>query len=55
VRELFKTYQEWCAENNEHGTSERYFGLRLKEMGYKQSRTCEARYWTGLSLKPAAA
>jgi hypothetical protein len=35
----------WCDENNEHGVSERFFGLRLKEMGFEQGRTSEARYW----------
>jgi putative DNA primase/helicase len=51
IRELFKAYQGWCDENNEHAVSERFFGLRLKEMGYEQSRTAEARYWLALGLK----
>jgi putative DNA primase/helicase len=51
IRELFKAYQDWCDENNEHGVSERFFGLRLKEMGFEQGRTSEARYWTGLALR----
>jgi putative DNA primase/helicase len=25
IRELFKVYQEWCEENNEHACSERFF------------------------------
>jgi putative DNA primase/helicase len=50
-RELFKAYQEWCEENNEHAVSERFLGLRLKEMGFERSRTADARYWTGLALK----
>jgi putative DNA primase/helicase len=24
VRELFKVYQDWCGENNEHACSERF-------------------------------
>jgi putative DNA primase/helicase len=50
IRELFKAYQDWCDENNEYAVSERFFGLHLKETGFEQSRTCEARYWTGLAL-----
>jgi putative DNA primase/helicase len=51
IRELFKAYQEWCDENNEHAVSERFFSLRLKEMGFEQGRTSEARYWPGLALR----
>jgi putative DNA primase/helicase len=51
IRELFKAYQDWCDENNEHAVSERFFGLRLKEMGFEQGRTSEARFWSGLSLQ----
>ena len=51
VRELFKAYQDWCAENNEHAVSERFFSLRLKEMGYEQCRTSEARFWSPLGLR----
>jgi putative DNA primase/helicase len=50
IRELFKAYQDWCDDNNEHAVSERFFGLHLKEMGYEQTRTSEARFWTGLAL-----
>jgi putative DNA primase/helicase len=51
IRELFKAYQGWCDENNEHACSERFFSLRLKEMGYERTRTADARYWSGLALK----
>jgi putative DNA primase/helicase len=51
IRELFKAYQDWCDENNEHAVSERFLSLRLKEMGFGQSRTSEARFWCGLALK----
>ena len=50
ARELFRVYQEWCSENNELGTSERMFGLRMKELGMTQKRTAEGRYWLGLGL-----
>jgi putative DNA primase/helicase len=51
IRELFKAYQEWCEENNEHAVSERFLGLRLKEMGFERTRTADARYWCGLALR----
>jgi putative DNA primase/helicase len=51
IRELFKAYQVWCDENNEHAVSERFFGLHLKEMGFEQGRTSEARFWNGLGLR----
>jgi len=37
ARELFKCYQEWCDDHNEHAVSERFFGLRLKELGLEQN------------------
>jgi putative DNA primase/helicase len=49
-RELFKSYQNWCDENNEHAVSERFFGLRLKELGLGQKRLGDGRYWQGIGL-----
>ena len=51
IRELYKAYADWCDDNKEHAISERFFTMRLKEMGYEQSRTAEARYWIGLALR----
>ena len=51
ARELFRAYQEWCEENNEHACSERFLSLRLKELGIERTRTAEARYWNGIALK----
>jgi putative DNA primase/helicase len=51
IRELYKAYSDWCDDNNEHAVSERFFTLRLKEMGYEQGRTAEARFWSGLALR----
>jgi putative DNA primase/helicase len=50
-RELFKSYQDWCDENNEHAVSERFFGLRLKELGLGQKRLGDGRYWQGIQLR----
>jgi putative DNA primase/helicase len=51
ARELFKCYQDWCDESNEHAASERFFGLRLKELGLEQKRAADGRYWQGLGIK----
>jgi putative DNA primase/helicase len=51
ARELFQVYQDWCDENNEMATSERMFGLRLKELGMVQKRTSEARFWQDLAIQ----
>ena len=36
IKKLYKAYSDWYEENNEHAVSERFFTLRLKEMGFKQ-------------------
>jgi putative DNA primase/helicase len=51
ARELFQVYQDWCDENNEMATSERMFGLRMKELGMVQKRTSEARFWQDLAVQ----
>ena len=51
IRELYKAYSDWCDDNKEHAVSERFFTMRLKEMGYEQCRTAEARFWSGLGLR----
>ena len=51
IRELYKAYSDWCDDNNEHAVSERFFSLRLKEMGFEQSRTADARFWMGVGLR----
>jgi putative DNA primase/helicase len=53
-RELFRLYQEWCDENNEHACSERFFGLRLKELGFEQRRMTEGRFWQGIAAQDSA-
>lgn len=51
ARELFQAYQDWCDENNELATSERMFGMRMKELGMAQKRTSEARFWIDIRLQ----
>jgi putative DNA primase/helicase len=51
VRELYKAYTDWCDENHEHAVSERFFSMHIKELGFKQTRTAEARFWMALGLR----
>ena len=51
IRELYKAYADWCDDNKEHAISERFFTMRLKEMGFQQTRTSEARFWAGVALR----
>jgi putative DNA primase/helicase len=51
ARELFKCYQDWCDENNERACSERFLGLRLKELGLEQKRSNDGRYWQGIGIR----
>jgi putative DNA primase/helicase len=51
ARELFKAYQDWCEDNNEHAIAERFLAMRLKELGLEKGRTAEARYWRGIMMK----
>jgi putative DNA primase/helicase len=46
ARELFEAYQDWCEENNEHASCERFLA-----MGLEKGRTAEARFWRGIMLK----
>jgi putative DNA primase/helicase len=50
IKKLYKAYSDWCEENNEHPVSERFFTLRLKEMGFEQNRTSSERFWVGVEL-----
>jgi putative DNA primase/helicase len=50
IRDLYKAYADWCDENKEHAVSERFFTMRLKEMGFVQGRTAEMRFWVGIGL-----
>jgi putative DNA primase/helicase len=51
ARELFRVYQEWCGENNELATSERMFGLRMKELCIVQKRSSDGRYWQDVVIQ----
>jgi len=49
LKRLYKAYSEWCDENHEHPVSERFFTLRLKEMGFTQDRSAAERFWVGIA------
>jgi putative DNA primase/helicase len=51
AREIFKSYLDWCEENNEHACSERFLATQLKELGLEKGRTAEARFWKGIMLR----
>ena len=50
VKDIYKAYQVWCVENNEHCASERYLALRLQEIGFERSRDANTRYCKGLGI-----
>ena len=50
IKILYKAYSDWCDENNENPVSERFFTLRLKEVGFAQCRSSHERFWIGLGL-----
>jgi putative DNA primase/helicase len=50
LKTLYKAYSDWCDVNNEHAVSDRFFTLRLKEMGFQQGRTTNERFWVGVGL-----
>jgi putative DNA primase/helicase len=50
VRDLYKAYQQWCVDNNEHTVSERFLSLRLQEIGFERSRNSETRFWKNIGI-----
>jgi phage/plasmid-associated DNA primase len=51
--ELFKAYQNWCAQNNLPALSKIVFGKKMRERGFEAHRTKKARFLRGIILKPA--
>jgi len=50
IKIIYKAYSDWCEENNENIVSERFFTLRLKEIGFAQCRSSHERFWIGVGL-----
>jgi putative DNA primase/helicase len=51
VKDIYLAYQKWCMMNNERTVSDRYFSLRLQEIGFERTRTSDTRFWKNLALK----
>ncbi|UHQ19083.1 phage/plasmid primase, P4 family [Lysobacter sp. KIS68-7] len=52
--DLYRAYSEWCSDVGEYARSNREFGVRLGERGFKQSKgTGGVRRWRGLSVGAA--
>jgi len=49
--DIIRAYTTWCQENGERPMTACRLGLRLKERGFRKTRTSSARIWHGLALK----
>ncbi|MDP2859298.1 MAG: phage/plasmid primase, P4 family [Bacillota bacterium] len=50
ARELYAAYVRWCETSGDKPLSQRAFGMKLRERGFVQTRTMNARLWEGLGL-----
>jgi hypothetical protein len=50
IKKLYKAYSDWYDKNHEHPVSERFFTLRLKEMGFVQDRNSTEWFCVGISI-----
>lgn len=48
--DLFAAYRKWCEVVGEKESSQKAFGQRLEEKGFKAGRNNRARFWTGIHL-----
>ena len=51
VKALYSDFTQWCHDNGEMIMTQRSFGQRLAERGYKDTRTGKARKRRGIKLK----
>ncbi len=54
ARDLYAAYKEWTKDANEHAESQKWFGMRLTERGFRREKpTRGQRVWTwhGLALR----
>lgn len=52
AKELYETYVKWAESNGEKSVSQRMFGLRLAERGFRQGRMTGGRIqWKGIGLE----
>jgi len=52
TQELYEAYRKWALANSEEPITNRAFGRRLEERGYKSVKINHKRGWQGLTLKP---
>jgi putative DNA primase/helicase len=50
ARELYAAYGQWCEASGDKPLSQRVFGMKLRERGFVQTRTMNARLWEGIGL-----
>jgi putative DNA primase/helicase len=50
ARELYGAFREWCEVNGESPQSQKWFGLRLADHGFRSDRKNRVRLWAGLRL-----
>ena len=50
---LWETFTKWCQDTGERAGSQKAFGLRLEEKGFRPGRTKSGRFWIGIGLAGA--
>jgi putative DNA primase/helicase len=50
AKALFAAYRKWCESVGEKESSQKAFGQRLEEKGFKPERNERARFWKGIHL-----
>jgi putative DNA primase/helicase len=49
--ELYRAYRSWAEANGEKASSQRWFGLRLRERGFTQGTLGGRKRWKGIGLR----
>ena len=50
---LYNSYRDWAIENREWAMSQRIFGNKLSEKGFKKTRKGKGWFYQGISLSPS--
>lgn len=50
--ELYQAYKQWCEQQEEQPESQRAFGLKMSEKGYKKEKTRTVKVYRGITLIP---
>jgi len=51
--ELYSSYKSWAIDNGEWAMSQRIFGNKLSEKGFKKIRKGQGQFYQGISLSPS--